>query len=278
MIKEKKILITGMNSYIGNSVLNYLLQYPNLYKVDIKDTFDWTPKESDFVGYDVVFNVAGIAHIKETKKNTSLYYKVNRDLSIKIAETAKLAGVKQYILLSTMSVYGLVVGEIGKDTPIKPINSYGKSKAEADDAIKQIADNNFKFVCLRPPMVYGKGCKGNYQSLRKFALKFPFFPKYNNQRSMIYIGNLCEFIKNCIDMEKAGLYFPQNDYYINTSEMVYKIAKNNGKKIFLTPIFNFLIKIVNINIIKKVFGNLVYEKVDTIKKYDFEESIRLSEE
>ena len=250
----KKILITGANSYIGDAVKEYLSLKPNSYSVDIKDTIGWIPQKEDFLDYDAVFNVAGIAHIKETKENRHFYYDINRDLVIKIAEKSKEAGVKQFILLSTMSVYGLTVGHITKMTHTNPVNSYGKSKLEADEAIKKIETNNFKFACLRPPMVYGKNCKGNYQTLRKFAIKSPIFPNYYNQRSMIYIGNLCEFVKEIIDKECGGLFFPQNSNYVQTSEMVSLIASYNNKKITLTKVFNLLLKLININIVKKVFG------------------------
>ena len=273
----KKILITGSNSYIGNSVKNYLLQYPESYSVNVRDTIGWEPEQSDFSDYDVVFNVAGIAHIKEKKENEHLYYEINRDLSIKIAKTAKAVGVKQYILLSSMSVYGMITGEINKNTLASPKTYYGKSKLQADLEIEKLVDENFKFACLRPPMVYGKGCKGNYQSLRKIALNFPIFPKYHNKRSMIFIGNLCEFIKECIDMEKSGVFFPQNSNYTDTTELVRIIAKYHEKKIYFTSFFNILLKTLNVNIIKKVFGDLIYEKIDTISKYDFDESIRLTE-
>jgi len=273
----KKVLITGANSYIGESVKEYLLQFPDYYDVLVKDTLGWKPKVSDFKGVDVVFNVAGIAHIKETAENRHLYYDINRDLVIEIAKTAKKGGVKQFILLSTMSVYGINVGHIKKTTPVNPMNAYGKSKAQADRIIKKLEDSNFKFTCVRPPMVYGKGCKGNYQSLRKFALKSPVFPAYNNKRSMIYIGNLCEFIKSCIDSEKSGVYFPQNSQYTNTSRMVELIASENGKKIKLTKMFNLAIKLAPITVVKKVFGSLTYEFVDTVDKYGFEESIKLTE-
>ena len=274
----KRVLITGAKSYIGESVRDYLMSSLDSYDVQIKDTIGWNPSATDFIGYDVVFNVAGIAHIKETKDNQHLYYEINRDLVIKIAKTAKEAGVKQFILLSTMSVYGMLVGEIDKNTPTNPINAYGKSKVEADEAIKQLADDNFVFCCLRPPMVYGKGCKGNYQSLRKFALKSLLFPKIDNKRSMIYIGNLCEFVKECIDFERNGLFFPQNEEYTNTSEMVKIIAETHGKKMKLTKVFNWAIRIMPGNTVKKVFGNLVYEKVDTVCKYGLVESIKLTEE
>lgn len=273
----KKVLITGANSYIGESTKEYLETEPMNYSVSVKDTRGWEPTVDDFVGFDVVFNVAGIAHIKETKENRHLYYDVNRDLVIKIAKCAKEAGVRQFILLSTMSVYGKVTGHITKETPVNPINSYGKSKTEADIEIKKLEDDTFKFVCLRPPMVYGKGCKGNYQSLRKFALKSPVFPNYKNERSMIYIGNLCCFVKGCIDENKCGLFFPQNAEFVNTSCMVKSIAENYQKNIILTNIFNWAINICTLNITKKVFGSLTYEKVDLVSKYTFEESIKLTE-
>lgn len=274
----KHVLITGAKSYIGESVRDYLIADLEKYDVQIKDTMGWVPQTSDFKGFDVVFNVAGIAHIKETAENRHLYYDVNRDLVIKIAENAKAAGVKQFILLSTMSVYGLTEGKIEKSTPTNPVNAYGKSKVEADDEIQKLSDDSFRFACLRPPMVYGKGCKGNYQSLRKFALKSPVFPKIDNKRSMIYIGNLCEFVKECIDFERSGLFFPQNADYTRTSDMVREIAEVHGKKIRLTKIFNWAVKIAPLNVVKKVFGDLVYEKVDTVGKYGLSESIRLTED
>ena len=273
----KRILITGAKSYIGESVRDYLMADPEKYQVEIKDTMRWEPQISDFESFDVVFNVAGIAHIKETAENRHLYYDVDRDLVIRIAESAKAAGVKQFILLSTMSVYGLTVGRIEKTTPTNPVNAYGKSKVEADEAIEKMTDDSFKFACLRPPMVYGKGCKGNYQSLRKFALKSPVFPNYNNQRSMIYIGNLCEFVKQVIDVECGGLFFPQNKEYTRTSDMVREIAKLHGKMIKLTKVFNWAINICEADVIKKVFGDLVYEKVDTVGKYGLDESILITE-
>ena len=273
----KRILITGAKSYIGESVRDYLMEAPDEYEVIIKDTMGWEPQTSDFANFDVVFNVAGIAHIKETAENRHLYYEVNRDLVIKIAENAKAAGVKQFILLSTMSVYGVTVGRLNKNTPTNPVNAYGESKVEADKAIEKMADDCFKFACLRPPMVYGKGCKGNYQNLRTFALKSPIFPNYKNERSMIYIGNLCEFVKQVIDFDRFGLFFPQNREYTRTSDMVKLIAEIHGRRIRLTKIFNWAIKIVPLSVVKKVFGDLVYESVDTVSKFGLAESIKLTE-
>ena len=273
----KKILVLGKNSYIGDSILNYFGEFPNLYEAECLDSIGLNITDDLFSGYDVVINVAGIAHIKETKDNKHLYYEVNRDFAVNTAKVAKKCGVKQYVLLSTMSVYGQTIGTINKDTTPSPKNAYGESKLEADIEIEKLVDNNFKFACLRPPMIYGKGCKGNYQQLRSFALKSPIFPDYQNKRSMLYIGNLCAFIKKVIDEELYGLFFPQNKEYVNTSEMVKLIAQNNKKNIKLVSLFNSLINKLNMDIINKVFGTLIYEKVDCVDEYSFADSIYLTE-
>lgn len=273
----KKVLITGANSYIGDNIKQYLDNFSNEYMVDILDTIGFFPKIDDFEGYDVIIHVAGIAHIKETNKNKDLYYKVNRDLAIEVAKTAKNAGIKQFIIFSTMSVYGLSTGFITKSTIENPQNAYGDSKLQADIFLKGLEDENFIVAIVRPPIIYGKGCKGNYQKMRMFALKTFIFPNIKNQRSMLYIGNLTCFVKELIDCNRGGLFFPQNEEYVSTSKIVELIASNNNKKIKMTKVFNFFIKKLNIKVLNKVFGNLTYEKTETINKYSLSESIELSE-
>ena len=273
----KRILIAGAHSYIGDSFRKYLEQWPNEYLVSELDTKGIKPSLVLFQGEDVVFCVTGVAHIKETSKNQQLYFDINRDLVVSLAEMAKRAGVHQFILLSSMAVYGMQTGSITKETKPNPTTAYGQSKYEADEIIKKLEDDNFVFACLRPPMVYGKNCTGNYQSLRRLAIKTPVFPNYKNQRSMIYIGNLCEFVRSIIDGRCSGLFLPQNAEYTNTSMMVKEIAEAHRKKIKLTKVFNWFIKIAPLKVVKKVFGDLVYEKTDIVDKYNFYESIRATE-
>ena len=255
----KSILITGKNSYIGTSLENWLMREPDKYKVDTVDMKDGSWKEKDFSIYDVVFHVAGIAHIKETTDNQDLYYKVNRDLAYETAQKAKQDGVEQFIFLSSMSVYGAENGVIDIHTPLKPNSAYGKSKIEAENLINKLQDDSFTVATLRPPMVYGKGCRGNYPRLAGLALKTPVFPKIDNKRSMIYIDNLLEFVKQLIDNRSGGLFFPQNAEYVNTSEMVRLIAEAHGKKIVMTKLFNPLLRLLNVSTVNKVFGDLVYD-------------------
>ena len=283
----KKILITGKNSYVGNSLAKWLENDPQRYSVNRISLRDESWKEQDFSIYDVIVHVAGIAHVSRNPKMEETYYKVNRDLTIETAKKAKSEGVKQFIFLSSIIVYGENIdnkGIITKDTLPEPSNFYGNSKLQAEKGIEPLDDSDFNVAILRPPMIYGKGSKGNYPKLSKAAQKLPIFPDMDNQRSMLHIDNLSEFIKLIIDNQEDGLYFPQNQEYVNTSEMVNMIAKVHGKKIKLTKIFNPILNLMRnkVGIINKVFGNLFYEQSmsDYIGDYrvrDFEKSIELTE-
>lgn len=282
-MRKKRILITGKNSYVGNSFEKWIEEkYSGKYEVEKISLREEGWKERDFSDFDVVYHVAGLAHIKETKKNAHLYYKINRDLTFEVAKKAKREGVKQFIFLSSMSVYGLETGIINNETNPTPKSNYGKSKLEAEKLIESLRDGKFKVVILRPPLIYGKDCKGNYKRLAKLAVKTPIFPKVDNVRSMIFIDNLSQFVKYVIDYNCSGTFCPQNKEYVNTCEMVKLIAEINRKKIWFTKIFNPIIIILRKNKnVNKVFGNLVYDRsiyeIKEIEQISFVDSIRLTE-
>ncbi len=265
----KRILITGANSYIGVSFENYIKQWPDLYRVDTVDMLDGAWREKDFSLYDVVYHVAGIAHSdtgKISEEKEKLYYAVNTDLTIEVAQKAKAEGVKQFIFMSSAIVYGESAGigkskMITKHTPVAPSNCYGDSKVQAENGILPLSDSSFKVVVLRPPMIYGKGSKGNYPTLAKFAKKLPVFPYVGNQRSMLYIENLAEFVRLMIVNEENGIFWPQNREYSNTSELVKMIAAVKGKNVILIKGFAWALKILGIfvGVVNKAFGNLAYE-------------------
>lgn len=263
----KKVLITGAKSYIGASVEKWLGNYSDEYCLDTVDMEKPNWQVKDFSSYDVVFHVAGIAHKPVKRKFKDLYYAVNRDLAIAAAKKAKSEGVKQFIFMSSMAVYGRRAEVIDGGTVPQPANHYGKSKLMAEAGILLLQDDGFKSAILRPPLVYGNGAKGNYRRLAKFARKSPVFPSISNRRSMLYIDNLCEFIRLIIDNEEAGIFFPQNEEYVVTAEMVKIIAGLYGKKIALTKLFNPLIRLgIRTQLLGKVFGSLVYSK--TLSEYD----------
>ena len=128
-------------------------------------------------------------------------------------------------------------------------------------------------------MIYGPNCKGNYQLLSKISRKTPVFPALHNQRSMLFIGNLCGFIQKCVDEERFGLFLPQNGQYVDTSEMVRKISAFHGRSIWFTRLFNPLLRLLNIGVMRKVFGSLVIdvEPNDICDIYDFSSSIVMTE-
>jgi UDP-glucose 4-epimerase len=275
----KKILITGANSYIGTSFEKWVSQWPDKYIVDTLDMKNQKWKEYDFSKYDVIFHVAGIAHISTDPKMEELYYKVNRDLTIETAKKAKAEGVKQFIFMSSIIVYGDSSHinhkrVIDKNTVPTPSNFYGRSKLQAEEGILPLQDDNFNVVVIRPPMIFGKGSKGNYPKLSKVARKLPMFPDIKNERSMLHIDNLCEFIRLMIDNNEKGIFYPQNKEYVGTSQLVKLIAEAHGKKVMLTKAFNPLLKLMGkkVRIINKVFGNLVYEK--SMSEYKVEYRIR----
>lgn len=275
----KRILITGQDSYIGISVENWLMREPDKYSVHTIDMRDGSWKNHDFSQYDVVFHVAGIAHVKETDENRALYYSVNRDLAYETAKIAKESGVKHFIFLSSMSVYGIDNGVIDNSTKLTPKTAYGKSKAEAENLLKNLDDESFVLSIIRPPMVYGPGCKGNYPRLSNLVKKAPVFPLVNNKRSMIYIDNLSEFLRQLIVEPKRGIFLPQNLDYVNTSELAKIIAEIFNRKIIFTKIFNPIINFSKKGIVNKVFGNLYYtkevsEKLDYVR---FRDSIIITE-
>lgn len=266
----KKILITGAGSFIGTSFENYIKQWPEEYSVDTVDMIDDTWREKSFAGYDTVFHVAGIAHSDNGKisdEKAKLYYAVNTDLTIETAKKAKAEGVSQFIFMSSAIVYGesAPVGRakvITKDTPTAPENCYGDSKVQAEKGILPLNDVDFKVVILRPPMIYGKGSKGNYPVLAKMALKLPFFPYVKNERSMLYVGNLMEFVRLMIVNEEQGIFWPQNSEYSNTAELVKTIAGVHGKKVRLVKGFTWALKLLShfTGLVDKAFGSLSYDK------------------
>lgn len=281
----KRVLITGRGSYIGTKVEEWLKKNPRMYEVDTLDMRSDAWKDHDFHAYDVVYHVAGIAHREDAPDE--LYEQVNHILAVNVAKKASDEGVNQFIFMSSGAVYSqsdkrhrtIVVDE---NTPLTPSTAYGISKMKAELDLTHI-DTEMKIAIVRPPMVYGPGAKGNYNRLSKLAKKVFLFPKIENKRSMIYIDNLCEFIKLLIDYQSEGIFLPQNREYVNTSELVKLIAEYNERKVKLISALNWVVVIGShmINIVNKVFGDYYYKKVDYFdNRYqiiDFQKSINMIE-
>lgn len=310
------ILITGAHSYVGEQVEHYLEEYnqklysdyptSKRYVIDTISLFGEEWKKIDFSSYDVVFHVAGIAHQDDNtkgmkkvfhgtdsqNKEDSLeekYYAVNRDLAIACAKKAKAEGVKQFIFMSSMIVYsGIKQDCITLKTPMKAKNYYGDSKLQADLALQELQSDKFNVVILRPPMIYGEGCKGNYPKMVKLAKWLPLFPEVKNRRSMLYIGNLAEFVRLMIENKERGVFFPQNKEYVDTGEMIREIARVHhwtcisipGTRKFVEALQSMPGKIGILG--KKAFSSKYYREdcswyIEDYQIFSFKESIRRTE-
>jgi len=256
----KKILITGKNSYIGSMFTEWVEQWPKKYTTEAISVRGDEWKAVDFSSYDTVFHVAGIAHVSSDPELEDKYFEVNRDLTIEVAKKSKEDGVNQFIFMSSIIVYGTKNEFIDAKTKPDPDNFYGESKIQAEEGIRPLQDKNFNVAIIRPPMIYGKGSKGNYPLLSKLAQITPIFPDYDNQRSMLHIDNLTELLRLVIDHNDAGIFYPQNEEYVKTSDMVKMISKVHNKRLFQTRLFNPIIRpLTKINLVNKVFGNLAYD-------------------
>lgn len=241
-------------------------------------------KNMNYSGFDSILHVASIVHQKKYVSQDD-YYSVNVKNTIEIAELAKKAGVRQFIFISSMAVYGDNETQITNSSKLQPSNLYGKTKLMAEEKLLGLQDDKFIISILRPPMIYGKDCPGNYKTLSKLARRIHVFPTIENQRSMIYIDNLSECIWNIINAELSGIFYPQNIELVNTYNLVREIANCYNHKVmgfsFLNPIIKTLIKYNRL--IRKIFGNLYYTKeMSHIKEFNyqvvtFEESIKETE-
>jgi len=238
-----KILIVGKNSYIGTS---FFKLHDSKNEIHFADSRNDNWKSVDFSEFTTILHCAGIAHQKRVSR--ALYDSVNRDLAVAVAKKASASGVKQFIFLSSVAA-----NENAKDF-------YGASKFEAEKQLLDLETEDFKICIVRPPMVYGAGCKGNFPRLVRLAKLLPVFPEIPNKRSMIYIENLCEFLSILIHETRNGIHLPQNKDWVNTTELVTLIRHFHGKKTFTTRIFNapiiFLAK--RIPTLNKIFGDLAY--------------------
>lgn len=278
----KKILISGAGSYIGMSLERFLQQWPEAYQVSTLDVIGDGWKTADITGYDAVFHVAGIAHQKETAENSHLYFEVNRDLAVAMAAKAKAAGIPHFIFMSTMSVYGMESGVITPETLPAPKNSYGRSKLEAEEAMRAMEDDTFRVTVLRPPMVYGKNCRGNFQTMKKLVEKSPVFPAVKNSRSMISIANLCSFVRMAVDEQLCGTFFPQNREPVSTTAMARIMADALGRRVWFSRLAGLAVQVLAsfYPTARKAFSSLTYEGCEQHGyRYcveDFEASVRRS--
>lgn len=261
------ILIIGKNSYIGNHIDEWLSRYGHkVAQLDVL-TEDW--KNYDYSPFDAIVHVAGIVHRPDCK-DWELYKRVNTDMPVKIATMAKEQGVKQYIYFSTMGVYQankkLGASVVDETTPLLSNSSsfYGMSKLMAEEALTKLQEEGFSVAFVRPPSVYGKGCKGGYiTGFKKIAQMLPVIPRaYENAcQSFIYIDNLSECVRLIVENHLSGVFCPQDDEIPNANRLLEVICKGIGKTYRSSRLLGICLQLLRfIPLVKKAYGGIEYSR------------------
>jgi UDP-glucose 4-epimerase len=233
---------------------------------------------------DIILHCAALVHQK-VEHSYEKYHEINVDYPLELAKLAKQNGVKQFVFISTIAVYGEGIEKLDENADYNPITHYGKSKLEAEKQLLQLSDDSFIVSIIRPPMIYGKNAPGNIDSLVKLVKKLPILPfgKIDNKRSFISIQNLCYIIDEIIMQQKSGIFLASDDEPLSTSKLIELIAKNLDKKIYLIkiPFFESLLKLVKPSFHKRLYGSLevdntlTKEKLNLKNPYSVEDGIRL---
>ena len=276
-MKKKTLMITGASGFIGS---NFIERYKDKYKIIPIDLLKVKPEELNIEKVDCVLHLAALVHqMNEVPREK--YFEVNTELTKRMAEESKKQGVKHFIFYSTVKVYGYD-GELYNHNIIlnekslcNPRNDpYGESKWEAEKILKNLEEENFKVGIIRPPMVYGKGVKGNMERLIKLIKKIPILPfNYTkNRRSLVNIENLMYLTSLVIDKEGQGVFLPLDEKNLSLKEIFEGIEKSYGLKRINIPLiqpFFWILTKLKPNIMIRLYGSLQFENKETRGKLNY---------
>jgi UDP-N-acetyl-alpha-D-quinovosamine dehydrogenase len=263
-----KVLITGLNGFVGKTLGDKLVEkgfnvngaVRSLVPVDFPDTItkhliknidsktDWQKALEEV---KVVIHLAARVHVMKDTAIDALaeYRKVNVEGTLNLARQAIEANVQRFIFISSIKVNGegTVLGHpyTAEDQPA-PVDPYGISKREAEDALRQLAsDSGMEVVIIRPPLIYGPGVKANFQSMMRWLDKGIPLPlgAINNQRSLVALDNLIDLIVTCIHHPSAAnqIFLAGDGEDLSTSELLRRMSAALGKKAWLLPVPGFLL-------------------------------------
>jgi len=251
------ILLTGSNGFIGN----YFQQnYKNKYNIS---TFSFQKEDLetlDLTGIDSIIHLSALVH-QMGGASKEAYWKINVDNTLELAKKAKKHGVKHFIFMSSVKVYGEESNTpYSETTKCEPEDDYGRSKLEAENKLFELEDESFVISILRTPIVYGYGVKANIKNLINLIKKVPILPfsKINNNRSMVYLGNLCALMDKLCETRTSGIFLAGDDHAVSTSKLIELIASELHKNIYLIkiPFFETLLKTLKPSFHKRLYESL----------------------
>jgi len=282
MLNKQRVLIIGGSSFVARNFIrihqdNYSIKTISRTSSGFNDELiiaNFSTLTSEvFNNIDVVINCAAIVH-QQQEIDESIYININYTLAVELAKKAKNAGVKSFIQLSTIAVYGKLK-HVSYNSAENPVNAYGNSKLLADNTLKGMADENFNVIIFRPPMIYGStDAPGNMMRLINFISKgLPLpFKGLKNKRDFIHIDNLIGFIDASIKKNNSGVFLVSDNAPVYIAELYEVIVKalNKTNRAFALPevCFNLIKKIVP-GIYDKLFGNLTIDITETLSTLNY---------
>ena len=265
------VFITGASGFIGS----YLTEkYKNEHKFRCFSFLRDDTSTMDFSGIDAVIHLSALVHQMNGASEEG-YERVNVDQTVLLAKKAKSAGVKRFIFMSTVKVFGEET-----DTPYtesslcKPQDTYGKTKLKAEQELFKLANDHFSVAVIRTPLVYGQGVKANMENLINLIKKTHVLPfgSINNKRSMIYVGNLANLINSLLISNEYGVFVAADNRPLSTSELIALIAETLNKKIILfrLPLLETTLRYLKPAYYKRLFMSLEVDASETYKKLNIE--------
>lgn len=246
-----KILITGVHGFVGSNLVSALQKKNTIYGLDIvapekegvKYTFPWDflDKEGEIPPVDAIVHLAGKAHDTKNQAAAEVYFKVNRDLTIKIFDYfCSHSEIKKFVFFSTAKAAAdRVDGVLTEDVVPSPVGPYGESKIAAENYILScMRDNPDAFAgrgvyIFRPCMIHGPGNKGNLNLLYNVVRKGIPWPlgAFENRRTFTSVENICFAVNGVLTKDvESGIYNMGDDEALSTNELIEEICKSLGKK------------------------------------------------
>jgi len=274
MNSKINVLITGSTGFIGSYFIN---QYSSQLIINTFSFLRDNLETLNLDGIDCVVHCGALVHQMNVEPNYEQFFDSNVNHTLQMAIKAKENNVKQFIFISTVKVFGEQSKEIfNENSPTNPKDNYGLTKKIAEQKLLELEDKNFKIAILRLPLVFGPGVKANFGSLINIVNTFKILPlgSINNKRSIVFVGNVCQYIFQIMQLKERGIFIANEDESFSTSELINQISKALGKNIILfsIPLFNQLLKILKPNYYQRLFENLEVDNSLTRKILKIEQN------
>ncbi len=277
-----KILLTGSNGFIGS---HFFDNYSTVYDIHKFSFLKDDITKLDLETIDTVVHLSALVH-RMGGASAEEYEKINVVQTLELAKKAKASGVKLFVFMSTIKVYGEETEAVYDETSeCYPEDAYGKSKLKAERELQKLESENFKISIVRTPIVYGRGVKANINNLLNLVKKISILPfaDIKNRRSMVYVGNLSHLLHEVIIQRKSGIFLASDDTPLSTTQLIELIADGLGKKVYLLkiPFFETLLKLLKPSFYKRLYCSLevnnsaTKEKLNLKNSYTAEEGIIL---